>query len=37
MVGKIDVSVWWTTMQGFSQKGKRLSLDDERNYLFKYF
>jgi site-specific DNA-cytosine methylase len=23
--------------QGFSQKGKRLSLDDERNYLFKYF
>ena len=23
--------------QGFSQKGSRLGLDDERNYLFKYF
>lgn len=23
--------------QGFSQKGKRIGLDDERNYMFKYF
>lgn len=33
----IDVIVGGPPCQGFSQKGKRLSLDDERNYLFKYF
>lgn len=33
----IDVVVGGPPCQGFSQKGKRLSLDDERNYLFKYF
>ncbi len=37
MVGKIDVVFGGPPCQGFSQKGKRLSLDDERNYLFKYF
>ena len=33
----IDVVVGGPPCQGFSQKGKRLSLDDERNYLFRYF
>lgn len=37
MVGTIDVVFGGPPCQGFSQKGKRLSLDDERNYLFKYF
>lgn len=33
----IDVIVGGPPCQGFSQKGKRLSLNDSRNYLFKYF
>ncbi len=33
----IDVIVGGPPCQGFSQKGKRLNLDDDRNYLFKYF
>src|SRR5690554_4044688 len=33
----IDVIIGGPPCQGFSQKGKRLSLDDERNYLFRYF
>lgn len=33
----IDIIVGGPPCQGFSQKGKRLSLDDERNYLFRYF
>ena len=33
----IDIVVGGPPCQGFSQKGKRLSLNDERNYLFKYF
>lgn len=33
----IDVIVGGPPCQGFSQKGKRLSLDDERNYLFRHF
>ncbi|MCE3297070.1 MAG: dcm [Crocinitomicaceae bacterium] len=33
----VDVVIGGPPCQGFSQKGKRLSLDDERNYLFKYF
>ena len=37
MVGKVDGIFGGPPCQGFSQKGKRLSLDDERNYLFKYF
>jgi DNA (cytosine-5)-methyltransferase 1 len=34
---KIDVIVGGPPCQGFSQKGKRLSIYDERNYLFKKF
>jgi len=34
---KIDVIVGGPPCQGFSQKGKRLSIDDERNFLFKRF
>lgn len=33
----IDVIVGGPPCQGFSQKGKRLSLDDDRNYLYKRF
>lgn len=33
----IDVIIGGPPCQGFSQKGKRLSLNDERNFLFKYF
>lgn len=33
----IDVIVGGPPCQGFSQKGKRLSLDDPRNFLFKQF
>jgi DNA (cytosine-5)-methyltransferase 1 len=33
----IDIIVGGPPCQGFSQKGKRLSLNDDRNYLFKYF
>lgn len=33
----IDVVIGGPPCQGFSQKGKRLSLLDDRNYLFKYF
>lgn len=32
-----DVVLGGPPCQGFSQKGKRLSLKDPRNYLFKYF
>ena len=33
----IDVIIGGPPCQGFSQKGKRLSLDDPRNFLFKQF
>ncbi|MCT4637219.1 MAG: DNA cytosine methyltransferase [Bacteroidales bacterium] len=33
----IDVIVGGPPCQGFSQKGKRLSINDERNFLFKRF
>jgi len=33
----IDVIVGGPPCQGFSQKGKRLSINDDRNYLFKRF
>ncbi len=33
----IDIIMGGPPCQGFSQKGKRLSLDDPRNYLFKQF
>ena len=35
--GKIDVIVGGPPCQGFSQKGKRMTILDERNFLFKYF
>lgn len=34
---KIDVIIGGPPCQGFSQKGKRKTINDERNYLFKYF
>jgi DNA (cytosine-5)-methyltransferase 1 len=34
---KVDVVVGGPPCQGFSQKGKRLSVNDDRNYLFKKF
>lgn len=33
----VDLIVGGPPCQGFSQKGKRLSLEDERNFLFKYY
>ena len=33
----IDIIVGGPPCQGFSQKGKRLSLKDKRNFLFRYF
>ncbi len=33
----IDVIVGGPPCQGFSQKGKRMSLNDDRNFLFQYF
>ena len=35
--GNIDVIIGGPPCQGFSQKGRRKSINDERNYLFKYF
>lgn len=35
--GRIDVIVGGPPCQGFSQKGKRLSVNDDRNYLFKQY
>lgn len=35
--GKVDVIVGGPPCQGFSQKGQRKSINDERNFLFKYF
>lgn len=35
--GKIDVVVGGPPCQGFSQKGKRKTIHDERNFLFKYY
>lgn len=34
---QIDIIIGGPPCQGFSQKGKRLSLDDPRNYLFQHF
>lgn len=33
----IDIIIGGPPCQGFSQKGKRLSLKDERNYLYRHF
>lgn len=35
--GKIDVVIGGPPCQGFSQKGQRKTIDDERNFLFKYY
>ena len=35
--GKIDGVIGGPPCQGFSQKGKRLHIDDERNFLFQFF
>ena len=35
--GKIDVIIGGPPCQGFSQKGQRKTIHDERNFLFKYF
>ncbi|MHB1697426.1 MAG: DNA cytosine methyltransferase [bacterium] len=35
--GKIDVVVGGPPCQGFSQKGQRKTINDYRNFLFKYF
>lgn len=34
---QIDIIIGGPPCQGFSQKGKRLSLDDPRNFLFRHF
>ena len=36
-IGKIDVIIGGPPCQGFSQKGKRKTIHDERNFLFKYY
>lgn len=36
-VGKIDVIIGGPPCQGFSQKGQRKSIYDERNFLFEYY
>ena len=35
--GKIDVVIGGPPCQGFSQKGQRKTINDERNFLFQYF
>ena len=35
--GRVDVIVGGPPCQGFSQKGKRLSVNDDRNFLFKQY
>lgn len=35
--GKVDVIIGGPPCQGFSQKGQRKTINDERNFLFKYF
>ena len=35
--GKIDLIVGGPPCQGFSQKGQRKSINDERNFLFRYY
>ncbi|MDR0648354.1 MAG: DNA cytosine methyltransferase [Synergistaceae bacterium] len=36
-VGKVDIVFGGPPCQGFSQKGQRKTISDERNFLFKYF
>ncbi|WP_313232600.1 DNA cytosine methyltransferase [Tissierella praeacuta] len=35
--GKIDIIIGGPPCQGFSQKGSRKTINDERNFLFRYF
>lgn len=35
--GEVDVIIGGPPCQGFSQKGQRKSINDDRNFLFKYF
>lgn len=35
--GQVDVVIGGPPCQGFSQKGKRKTIHDERNFLFKYY
>lgn len=35
--GKVDVVIGGPPCQGFSQKGQRKSVNDERNFLFRYY
>ena len=37
MAGKVDVVIGGPPCQGFSQKGQRKTIHDERNFLFKYY
>ena len=37
LAGTIDVVIGGPPCQGFSQKGQRKTIHDERNYLFKYY
>lgn len=36
-IGKIDVVIGGPPCQGFSQKGQRKTINDERNFLFKHY
>lgn len=36
-VGEVDVVIGGPPCQGFSQKGQRKTIHDERNFLFKYY
>lgn len=36
-INNVDVVIGGPPCQGFSQKGQRKSINDERNFLFKYF
>jgi len=36
-IWNVDIIVWWPPCQWFSLKGKRLWLNDERNFLFKEY
>lgn len=35
--GQIDIVIGGPPCQGFSQKGQRKTIHDERNFLFKYY
>lgn len=37
LIGKVDVIIGGPPCQGFSQKGQRKSINDDRNFLFRYF